>query len=151
MVCKPDGDACHPYVMIPCCHVLAWGQVKLAHLYQLIASSFSTTTQSDIYNCNSEADLLTLYTGSTVVEMSNAVTVQKHSNASSHLGVDVCPATNVLHHSFASRMHSQQLPSLFTLRHGRRAVVLLTLMVQLRGQYNLKKMIQSFNLHFRYA
>ncbi len=83
------------------------------------------------------------------MEMSNAVTVQKNSNAPSYLGV--CPAVNRLHRSFASRMHSQHLPNLLTSRHGRRAVMLLTLMVQLRGQYILRKMIQSFNLHFRYA
>ena len=87
----------------------------------------------------SEADLLKLYIGSKVVDMSNAVTVQKHSNGSSHLGVDVCPATNALHHSFASRMHGQHLPNPLTLRRGRRAVMLLSLMVQLRGQYSLKK------------
>ena len=65
VVCKPDSDACNPYVMMPYCQVLAWGQVKLAHLqlHQLIAiaSSFTTTTKSYIYV--SEADLLTVRHG----------------------------------------------------------------------------------------
>lgn len=128
--CMRSGQACTPTPA---------GCFELQHHYQIELTFLKLICG----NCS--------FVGSTVVNMSNAVTVQKHSNASSHLGVDVCPATNALHHSFASRMHGQHLPNPLTLRRGRRAVVLLTLMVQLRGLYSLKKMIQSFNLQFRYT